>query len=74
MLIVTAQLGPQSNSASYKILAEIVKISHWVPKFTKVAAGDLVKKKLWILFFPSMITKTEEQVPESDSLAPGGGI
>lgn len=74
MLTVTAQGGPWSNSASYKILTETIKISPWVPKFTKVAARDLLKKKLCILFLPSMITKIKEQVPESDSLVPGGDI
>lgn len=74
MVTVTAHTGFYSNPASYRILAGILKISPWVPKFTKGTAGDLLKKRLWILFFPSMITKMREQVPASESFAPGGEI
>lgn len=72
MLRVTEQEGPRSNSACFKVLAETVKISPRVSKFTKVPAGDLVKNQFWILFFPSMVTKIKEA--ESDSLGPGGNI
>lgn len=69
-----AQVGPYGHSAGTRSKQKSSRSLTGYQKFTTVAAGDLVKKKLWIWFFLSMITKIKEQVPGSDTLVPGGAI